>query len=368
MSQVYVISDEKKRNLMDELFETVVIRPKVSKMLMFDQIMKSVKRRSMYRIGKHPNSHMRRGGGAFRSTDLMVDAHSNDAPLSIRRAALAFKKGGSEAAGKELDKRALPDKEHQKLMTELLNTKQKETGKTLSEALADAALIPSTHHNLSDPKRHARRNKTIKEVQAKELAKMKKWGVPIKFDREAHLVIGLPGAGKSTLSDVIQRQKGAVLIDADVIKEKLDGFNDGLGASVVHEESSMVTKVLKDRTVNKGTNFVMPVVGSNPKKIRKCIADLKKRGYKVTMHHVDVPVKFAEQRVVERYLHKKRAVPVSAVTDAGTGTRKSFDELRTVVDGWAAYSAHNIPGRKIRYAVLGTKGYKLPKAKNRNRE
>lgn len=380
MTYSYVVTDQRKKALMDEFFETVTVRPKVTKMLMFEEIFKRAatkgRKKSMYRIGKHPNSHMRRGGGRFKHTDknstpdMFVDAHSSDAPLEFRRAAHAFKHGGASQAGVELDKRARSDAEHQKVMTELLNTKNpKANGMTLAEALAAQKGKSSTHHIL-EAGRHRYHKKKIDETMDNEHRRLKKWGInKPAAKREAHLVIGLPGAGKSTLSDVLQRQHKALLLDSDEIKQRLDGFDNGLGAGVVHEESSMLSKFMKQQTLKKGLNFVMPVVGGNPHKLTKAVKELQKNGYKVTVHHVDVPPKFAEERVVRRYLHKTRAVPLSAVTDAGTKTRTSFDTVRSTVNGWAAYTAHDVPGGgPIRYAVLGTKGYKLPKTNMRNKK
>jgi predicted ABC-type ATPase len=93
------------------------------------------------------------------------------------------------------------------------------------------------------------------------------------------------------------------------------------------------------------------------------IDEYKKAGYKVMLHHVDVPPKFAQERVAQRYVSQGRAVPPHTATDVGDKTRRTFDALRDKVDGWGAYSSHNIPGRKVRYAVLGLKNFKLGKDK-----
>lgn len=338
-------------------------------MILFEEIFKkqSRRRRSMYAPGKNPRSHQRKGGG-FGSQDLVVDANSLDAPMSFRRAAQAFKTGGAVRAGVELDKRARSDEEHRKVMQDLLNTKEKTTGLTLAEALDRASRVPSTHSMVNNASKRAEQLGYVKDIVQSEKKKMAKWGVPLQFKKQAHLIIGLPGAGKSTLGDIIQRQTGSILVDSDEVKKRIKGFNGGLHAGPVHEESSFVAKHFLKSTVKSGANFVYPTVGDSPAKLMKRVKQLQKDGYHVTVHHVDVPVKFAEERVAKRYLSKTRAVPISVATGAGTKTRVSFDAVSKHVNGWAAYSAHDIPGLPVRYAMLGSKGYKLPKASSRNRD
>lgn len=69
----------------------------------------------------------------------------------------------------------------------------------------------------------------------------------IQSQRKAFYVMGLPASGKSSICGSICDMYGAVLLDSDLIKRKLPEFKRKKGASLVHEESSVMTMGGYDR-------------------------------------------------------------------------------------------------------------------------
>lgn len=104
------------------------------------------------------------------------------------------------------------------------------------------------------------------------------------------IVIGLPGAGKSSaLVDIISQEFHSKVIDNDMAKEQFTEYQDGLGAKLVHKESQMVCERVLDNALAKHENIVLPKVGSNADKLfDNIITSAKERGYEVNVHFVDL--------------------------------------------------------------------------------
>ena len=306
----------------------------------------------------------------FGSGTIMAPAGAADSPKELRAAARAYKKGGMAAAGAILDKRQQPEAEHAAELGTLMGTVGGHHGMTMADALKNANARPQTIHSMS----MARRRKGAQMVRDHMKEQIAAVGGKVSKGRRVHIIMGLPGSGKSELEKVIGKRERAITIDSDNFKEKLKGFDGGLGAAAVHEESSRLANVMqKGATKAGGANMILPLVGKTPSSLIHKIKQMKKEGYTVILHHVDVPNQFAQTRVVQRYLAKGRAVSPAYVKDIQNGfdsrgkpkydTRTSFDMVikAGVVDAHGAVSAHNIPGNPIRYAVLGSRGYRYPK-------
>lgn len=63
---------------------------------------------------------------------------------------------------------------------------------------------------------------------------------PLRKDKQAFYVIGLPASGKSEISSILSDNYGAIILDSDYAKRKFPEFPTDYGATVVHEESSIV--------------------------------------------------------------------------------------------------------------------------------
>lgn len=156
---------------------------------------------------------------------------------------------------------------------------------------------------------------------------------------EAHIVVGPPAAGKSSVFVVpLSVYHKARVMDADIIKGMIPGFDKGNGASYVHEESSMLNKRFIKRVLTSGENVVIPIVGANEKKVRQYIDDFKKAGYKVFLHNNYVPILHAYGSALVRTLSTGRWIAPEVFTDTLDKPTEVFDRVKRFADGFDEFN------------------------------
>lgn len=156
----------------------------------------------------------------------------------------------------------------------------------------------------------------------------------VERQRRAIVLAGPPGAGKSTvLDDVLGEHRGAYLVvDADEFKRSLlreaqaDGSyeqwlmpeavreREARGerffplelASLVHEESSLLAKGLRDDAIAAGDNIVIDAVLSKRSSALALGQRLDEAGYDVSVIDVEVPYELSEERIRGRWQHAYR--------------------------------------------------------------
>ncbi|MCD8201942.1 MAG: zeta toxin family protein [Clostridia bacterium] len=155
----------------------------------------------------------------------------------------------------------------------------------------------------------------------------------VKKEKKAFLIMGPPAAGKSSVAvNRISQYYGAMVMDSDVVKSMMPEFDNGKGAGKVHEESS---DILNQELLPKffdgsmdGANVAIPIVGSNPKKIKKYLAALKKQGYEVNLVYNDVKNTNAARRMMTRAVKTGRILSLRYITrEIDGGCRKVWDEM-----------------------------------------
>lgn len=117
----------------------------------------------------------------------------------------------------------------------------------------------------------------------------------------ADLVIGAPGSGKTTIAYEFSNKNKSLIIDPDIIKEMLPEYNGGLGATTVHEESSILSKLVLAKAVESGMNVTITLVGANLEKIEKIKEVLGERGYNCRLHLNELDIDVCAARAVERF-------------------------------------------------------------------
>lgn len=154
-------------------------------------------------------------------------------------------------------------------------------------------------------------------------------GLPITSEiiaeRKAFYIIGLPASGKSSISSKVCDMYGAFLLDSDLVKRKLPEFKRRRGASIVHEESSIITnggeldgepfKSIMENCLEKGYNLCIPKIGSSVKSVLKFLDVLKKYGYYNCVILVSLERDKSVKRAYERFLKTNRYVPLSLIFD-----------------------------------------------------
>lgn len=147
-----------------------------------------------------------------------------------------------------------------------------------------------------------------------------------RVEKTAIIIIGLPASGKSTIAGNIADKYGAYIIDSDYAKRKIPEFGHEFGASIVHEESSLITfgsnepqyleeYSLYEYCIAKGYNMVIPKIGSDADSIRKLRDVLIEKEYSVHLVLVSLDREEACRRALYRYLDTQRYVPLGLVFD-----------------------------------------------------
>lgn len=144
-------------------------------------------------------------------------------------------------------------------------------------------------------------------------------------DGVAVIVTGLPASGKSSICSKLADAIGAHIIDSDFAKRKIPEFNDEFGASIVHDESSLITYGgakeyaeeynLYEYCIAQKFNIVIPKIGPSPNDIRKLRDALMGRDYVIHLVLVSLDRQEACRRAMRRYISTGRYVPLSLVFD-----------------------------------------------------
>lgn len=213
--------------------------------------------------------------------------------------------------------------------------KHPRTGETLSAAIArgialrdrfpavDGNAAPGTHNiPNSAPVEGGGTRGDLRQRIADSMLKG-----PAQQGREAHLVLGPPAAGKSTLAEPLAAARGARIIDSDDAKTQLPEFEDGVGAQAVHEESSKIADGAVDAAMQRGDNILLPILGKTASGVEAKIDGLVQAGYKVYLHIVDLPSDKAAERAVARFKSRGRLLDPDFVRSVGNKPMETFDAM-----------------------------------------
>jgi len=165
----------------------------------------------------------------------------------------------------------------------------------------------------------------------------------------AVLVGGGTASGKSTVLNkeimpVFQENNiKVVMIDADDYKNQLPEYGsfkrkDTKSAAFrVHEESADLTEIAIDRSIKQKKNLIFDGTMKNKPKYKKLVKRLKKKGYKVSIVVVTVPVEIAKQRARDRAKRTGRFVPMAVVEKSHAGVPATFNAIKKDVDNYVVY-------------------------------
>ncbi len=136
---------------------------------------------------------------------------------------------------------------------------------------------------------------------------------PVRQERKALIIIGLPAGGKSSVfANPLSNQYGARIIDSDVVKPWLQGFDGGNGAGYVQNASSDVAERALDMAVQNGDNIIIPRIGGGS--VITLSAALKLANYDVQMYFNDVATTTSVNRAASRFAETGRYLSLDYLT------------------------------------------------------
>lgn len=194
------------------------------------------------------------------------------------------------------------------------------------------------------PKAHAE-NMSIAESFLNPAAKAKEGEAPI-----AIILLGKPGAGKTTVVKSMGNTVPTTMINSDDIKEKIPGYKPN-ARQIVHERGCDIARnYLAPAAVEARHNITFDMT-DNQERVVKMAAELKAKGYKIGVIHVDVDNATSAERVYSRFQQTGVYVPVHVALSYGDKPEKSYQALKSsgLADQWRKYdnSSYGKPPKQL---------------------
>lgn len=155
---------------------------------------------------------------------------------------------------------------------------------------------------------------------------------PIRKERKAVVVIGLPASGKSSrIVNKVSPELGAYVMDSDEAKFLLPEFkaSNGLAANSIHKESQQIIKDIFESKLKDGTNMVIPVIGSDEDKLNeKWLNYLNDAGYDIEIKYQPADSTESMNRVIGRSISKNRPISYNIVFGYGDKPELVYNSLK----------------------------------------
>lgn len=186
------------------------------------------------------------------------------------------------------------------------------------------------------------------------------------------IVIGLPASGKSSaIVDTISEEMHARIIDNDEAKKMIPEYNNGWGASTVHDESKFISKAQLSKSLMNHENIVLPKVGSDFKKLNNIIESAKRFGYEVNIHYVDLSRDKALGRMLNRFLEEGRFLDPKLIDKycnetEGNKIERVYEELKKggILDGYSKWNNDVKRGERPKFIEASCSGRFIEQARS----
>jgi predicted kinase len=143
------------------------------------------------------------------------------------------------------------------------------------------------------------------------------------------LLIGPPGAGKSTIAGPLAVEHGAYEIDSDAAKVRIPEWSS-MGTSPVHVESTDIVEKARTDALRRGDNIILPVLGRDKQKLQKFVEQLQAANHEVHLILADIPHEQASHRAVTRWLEVDRLVdPLYIQNEVRDLPQQTYEGLKT---------------------------------------
>lgn len=166
----------------------------------------------------------------------------------------------------------------------------------------------------------------------------------VKRERKAFIIIGRPAAGKSSVfANPLSAEHKARIIDSDVVKPWLEGFDNGDGAGYVQNASTKVANEALWRAAAKGENVIIPKIGGGSI-VDELTIPLKAAGYTVELLYNEVVPDSSYMRAMARFAESGRYLSLNYLEGIDGKPTKTFDKYSTKYIG---ETINELPEEKV---------------------
>lgn len=161
-------------------------------------------------------------------------------------------------------------------------------------------------------------NGKIKKVNDKEV-----FTGPVRQEKKAFVVVGRPAGGKSSVfANRLSHDNGARIVDSDVVKPWLSGYDEGYGAGYVQPVSAGIANSALTKASDAGDNIVLPRIGGSS--VMKEVIMLREKGYDVQIFYNEVSEQTSIMRAASRFAQEGRYLSLDYLTQIEDKDSKSF--------------------------------------------
>lgn len=146
---------------------------------------------------------------------------------------------------------------------------------------------------------------TLADLLAQRARGLVPTGAPLP-ERRAFVMVGYPGAGKSTIAQSLRDSQLAAHVVSDDARHYIPEYAVSRNAAAVHEEATHIAKAQASRITSKGENIILETIGSLDG-IETLSAGLRAQGYRITLVLIDTPRALAMEQAIDRWRRTGRA-------------------------------------------------------------
>ncbi len=164
---------------------------------------------------------------------------------------------------------------------------------------------------------------------------------PVAQDRRAVIFLGPPASGKSFFAELLAKERRAMIIDSDEVKKIIPEYNEGVGSSAVHVESTGMNAKVLAKAISNGDNLIVPRTGAFKgtgefsEEIAETMELLKNNDYTVDLISMNVSPETAFRRMMLRFIEKNRLIPPEIFRKMGNSPEKTYHNLKNRAHAYA---------------------------------
>lgn len=183
----------------------------------------------------------------------------------------------------------------------------------------------------------------VKNVHMEIISKFHELIIKTKSDKpKVVFMAGVPASGKTYATRELfdydesfigtHKETGEkyVILNPDNFKTMLPEYDKGIGATLVHEESSHLNKMLVDLAIKHKANIIIDATMGNFEKAEKLLSRFHNEKYASTLIHVERDIKDAIQAALERFEHTGRFVYFENIPLTEPGVIDAVNKLKKV--------------------------------------